>query len=329
MRHRRWFSYLGLIALFAQRPLAAQTTGAVSATTADADAPRLFAPGVISTGDIEFGPAFEPDGKTVYFAKGSPGIKRVAWIMVSRFQNGAWTKPEIAPFSGRYTDIDPTLSPDGKKLFFASTRPTSPGTTEPKDLDIWVVEKTARGWGEPQSLGAPVNSSGIESTSSVTADGTLYFSSAARSAGRPGRRLYRSRLVDGKYGEPEALPAPVDGGEEDSNQYVSPDGSTMLFTSKRPGAAEVALFLTRSVNGVWSEPTNVGAKLNADFSPYTPLVSPDGKTFYFSSQRGAFDHPPFAPMSYAKFLETIRGPGNGLADIYFAPIGAIPYRRAP
>jgi len=320
-----------LTALAALWSAAADVFAQAAPDAASKPLPQLLAPGVISTGDIEFGPALEPDGQTIYFSKGSPGIKRVAWIMVSHLRNGAWTTPEIAPFSGRYTDIDPTISPDGKRLFFASTRPLEGKGAEPKDLDLWVVEKSGRGWGEPRNLGAPVNSPGIETTTSVTADGTLYLSSAGRTPGRAGRRLYRARLVGGAYQEPEALPAPIDGGEEDSNQYLSPDGSTMLFSSKRPGAPEIALFLSRFVNGAWTEPVNVDGRLNADYSPYTPLVSPDGKTLYFTSQRGAFDHPPFAPMSYAKFVEAIRGPGNGLADIYTLPIEALssPYRPAP
>ncbi|HEY4231120.1 MAG TPA: hypothetical protein VGO79_13190 [Thermoanaerobaculia bacterium] len=285
--------------------------------------PQLLAPGVISTGDVEFGPALEPDGQTLYFSKGSPGMKRAMWILVSHLRNGAWTTPEIAPFSGRYADIDPTISPDGKRLFFASTRPLEGTGTEPKDFDLWVVEKTDRGWGEPRNLGAPINSKGAESTTSVTADGTLYFASAGRIPGRAGRRLYRARLVGAAYEEPQPLAAPIDGGEEDSNQYVSADGSAMLFSSKRSGTAEPALFLSRFANGAWTQPVNVDAKLNADYAPYTPLVSPDGKTLYFTSQRGAFDHPPFAPMSYAKFVEAMRGPGNGLGDIYTLPIEAL------
>ena len=315
----RFLLTLALAALWAPRPSAGQPAAA------HADTPRLFAPGVVSTGDIEFGPAFEPDGKTVYFAKGSPGLKRVAWIVVSRLRDGAWTTPEIAPFSGRYSDIDPTLSPDGKKLFFASTRPTQSGEAK-KDFDLWVVEKTDRGWGEPRSLGAPINSTGLESTTSLASDGTLYFASAGRESGRPGRRLFRSRLVGGKYQEPEPLPAPIDGGEEDANQYISPDGRTLVFSSKRSGAAETALFLSRRVNETWSEPVNINAKLNADYSPYTPLVSPDGKTLYFSSQKGLFERAPIEPMSYARFLEAIRSPGNGLADIYSVSIDAIPYK---
>src|SRR5262249_58190426 len=139
---------------------------------------------------------------------GSPGMKRVMWILVSRLRDGAWTKPEIAPFSGRYSDIDPTLSPDGKQLFFASTRPTE-GTEPRKDFDLWVVERQGTGWGEPRNLGAPVNSSGSESTTSVTADGTLYFASAGRDGGRAGRRPFRSKLGAGRYRAPHPLPPPL------------------------------------------------------------------------------------------------------------------------
>jgi Tol biopolymer transport system component len=287
--------------------------------------PRLLAPGVISTGDIEFGPALSPDGKTLFFCKGSPGNKRVMWIVASRLENGAWTAPEIAPFSGRYTDIDPTFSPDGKSLFFASTRPTD-GVEPRKDFDLWVVERTGAGWSEPRNLGAPVNGAGSETTTSVTSDGTLYIGASGREGGpRTGRRLYVSRRVDGRYQVPEPLPAPIDAGEEDSNQYVFPDGRSMIYLSKRPGS-EAALYASYLENGTWSEPVAVGASLNAEFSPYTPLVSPDGRTFYFTSVRGVFDKPPIAPMSYARFLEAIRSPGNGLGDIYSVGLEALSLR---
>jgi Tol biopolymer transport system component len=310
--------------------LAALAASAASAQTGptslrDTGTPILFAPGVISTGDLEFAPAFEPDMKTVYFVKGSPGAKRVMWIVVSHLRGGKWSTPEIAPFSGQYSDIDPTLSPDGRKLFFASNRPTE-GTAPRKDFDLWVVEKTEGGWSSPRNLGAPVNSAGSETTTSVTSDGTLYFASGAREANRPGRRLYRAKLVDGRYTTPEPLPPPIDGGEEDSNQYVAPDGRYLIFFSRRPGAAEPALFVSYAENGGWTAPETLSERLNADYAPYTPLVSPDGKSLYFTSQKGAFDHPPVGPMPYDKFEELMHAPGNGLADIYWIDLKALRLR---
>ena len=59
-----------------------------SAAPAQTSPPRLLAPGVVSTGHIEFSPAFTPDGQTLYFSRGSPGMKRAgtAGIVVSRLQ---------------------------------------------------------------------------------------------------------------------------------------------------------------------------------------------------------------------------------------------------
>lgn len=316
----------------ARAALALAALATASAALAQAPpAPHLLAPGTIATGDIEFSPALTPDGRTLYFTKGSPGMKRAMWIVVSHWKDGAWTAPEVAPFSGRYNDIDPTISPDGRRFFFASTRPLSgadAGAPAKKDFDLWVMDWNGSSWSEPRNLGPAVNSAGSESTTSVTSDGTLYIGASGREPGpRTGRRLYRARLVGGVYAEPEPLAAPIDAGEEDSNQFVSPDGRFMIFMSKRPGA-EMGLYVSYFEGGAWGAPTPLDAKLNADFSPYTPLLSPDGKTFYFTSVRGAFDSPPFAPMSYARFVDAMRGPGNGLADIYTLPAEALGLRAA-
>ena len=121
--------------------------------------PTLFAPGVISTGEYESHAAFSPDGGTIYFLKNTADFGH--WTIVSsQLRNGSWTAPEVVPFSGRYSDADPFVTPDGSKLYFISTRPVDGKPKE--DLDIWIVERKGDGWGEPRNLGAPINSPGAE-----------------------------------------------------------------------------------------------------------------------------------------------------------------------
>lgn len=283
--------------------------------------PRLFAPGIVSTGDEEFSPAFSPDGKSVFFTKGSPGRIRVLWIMESHWRDGRWTEPVVAPFSGGYSDIDPTFSVDGKQIVFASNRPLT-GTKAREDFDLWIVERTADGWSEPRHLGDKVNSAGSESTTSLAADGTLYIGSAARPGGvpGPGRHLYRSRLVNGEYGDVEALPELINAGEDVSNQYIAPDGSWLIFLSKMKGETDSTLYLTRWKDGAWTAPVNLDPELNTTYKAFTPVVSADGKTLYFSSRRGLFDVLPPARMTAREFTEAIRRPENGLGDIYSVPM---------
>src|SRR5262245_56897351 len=136
--------------------------------------PVIFGEGVISTGDFESHPAFTPDGLTLYFLKSTPTFSY--WtIVVSRFVDGRWTTPEVAPFSGRYRDADPFITADGKRLYFISNRPV-PGKTI-RDLDIWVMDKTENGWSEPRNLGQPVNSNANEWFPTLASDGTLYSGS--------------------------------------------------------------------------------------------------------------------------------------------------------
>ena len=61
-----------------------------------------------------------------------------------------WTSPVVAPFSGKFGDLEPAFSPDGMKLYFSSNRPID--GSEPKDYDIWVVEKTNGRWSDPRTV---------------------------------------------------------------------------------------------------------------------------------------------------------------------------------
>ena len=194
-------------------------------------------------------------------------------------------------------------------------------------FDLWVMEKTSSGWGEPKHLGAPVNSDGVETTTAVAPDGTLYFATSDRPGGLKGRFLYRAKYVDGRYTDVEPLPASINAGAAASNQYIAPDGSYMIFASNRPDEPSGGgLYITYDRDGAWSEPESLGAVFS-EYDAFTPVVSPDGKHLYFTSRRGTFDKPPSERMTYGKFVELIRAPGNGMGDIYYVETATLPIRR--
>jgi Tol biopolymer transport system component len=276
--------------------------------------PALFGPGIISTGDMELNAAFAPDGRTLYFTKRTP--KYQLWtILVSTLKGDRWSTPQVVNFSGQYGDFDPFVSPDGSELFYSSNRP-APGKVKP-DFDIWVVNKTATGWSTPVNLGPEVNTESQEYYPSVSKNGTLYFSSN-RAGGKGSGDIYRSRLVNGKYSQPENLGDEINSKYSEGDPYIAPDESFLIFVSyNRPDSlGDGDLYISLNQNGHWTAAKHLGAPINSSALDFCPNMSPDGKYFFFTSERGFADQPLTKPLTYEQLLKQIRSPGNGFGDIY-------------
>lgn len=286
--------------------------------------PVIFAEGIISTRDYESSITFTPDGSVAYFVKSTPDLSfRV--IVVSRFSKGRWSTPEVAPFSGQYSDTDPCLSPDGSKLFFASRRPVE-GSTPRADFDLWVVEKAKTGWSEPRRLDPPVNSDGQETSPSTTADGTLYFSSN-RPGGKGAADIYRARLVNGNYSAPENLGEEINSAGPEVQAFISPDENILILAAAgRPDShGSVDLYLSRRNRAGWSKAVNLGTKINSRGVDSAPRISSDGAYFFWTSTRGyGFEDQQSKRLSYPGLSARLRGAGNSLGDIYQIDISALP-----
>ncbi|HZF09795.1 MAG TPA: hypothetical protein VFE33_13475 [Thermoanaerobaculia bacterium] len=283
--------------------------------------PTLFGAGVISTGKYESHPAFTPDGLTLYFVRSAPNFN--FWtILVSHFEQGRWSLPEVAPFSGRYSDADPFITTDGSRFYFISKRPVAGEMRE--DTDIWRMERTASGWSEPENLGAPVNSRQDEWYPTLTQDGTLYFGSD-RPGGKGRTDLYRSRRVEGKYAAPENLGSPINTERDEFEPYIAPDESFLVFmASGRPDSLGGSdLYISHRRDGEWTKPVNLGDKINSSRLEYSPKVSPDGRYFFWSSTRNFTDRPLPKRLTYRELMDKLDTPGNGLGDIYQIDVSAL------
>jgi len=285
-------------------------------------APAVFAPGTISTGDFESHPAFTPDGATLYYLKDAPNFS--FWtIVVSHFQNGSWQPPQVVPWSGQYRDADPFVTADGQRLYFISDRPVD-GTPK-QDLDIWMLERQGTGWSAPKHLDPPVNSPGDEWFPTVASDGTLYFGSD-REGGLGRTDLYRCRLVDGKYQPAENLGPNINTKADEFEPLINADQTMLIFMSsgRAEGKGAGDLYVSFAVNGQWQPARNLGEPINSRALEISPKVSPDGRWLFFTSTRGVFTGKPFDKQrSTTELMSTLRGPGNGLGDIYQVDIGAV------
>jgi Tol biopolymer transport system component len=275
--------------------------------------PEIFAPGILSLGFHEHNIAISPDGREIFFVAASSDFSRYL-IMTTRLRNGAWTMPEVAPFTGGRNDGAPAFSPDGKRLYFSSRRPRTAGGTSAEDFDIWYVERRGDSWTDPLNLGSPVNTGQNEANPSVMSDGTIVFQRIEK-LGTLNWDLYRSSPRNGVYGPPEKLPAPINTEANEAGPFIAADGSYILFQSNRPGGYGIMdIYIAyRTEGGGWSEPVNLGDKINSSFSDWGPVVSPDGKYLFFSSFRSIL---PLSAKSqdYLEYMKSRLGtsvPGKG------------------
>jgi hypothetical protein len=259
-------------------------TGDYMGQTPPGSTPEVFAPGVVSTDHHEHSsPTFSPDGKEIYWSRfDDPQSENpVQQILFARYQDGHWTEPQVAPFSGKYSDGGPCFSLDGRRLYFYSERPSFGDGGVLKD-DVWVVERTDTGWSEAQNIGLSSLSAREKwiFSPSVTKEENLYVTGSLN-----GHGIFVVKKEGEIFLAPEALEGSINSGYVDFNwtPFVAPDASYLIVSSKRSDSHGFNdLYISfRQDDGTWGEPRNMGTAINNGQQVRFPSVSPDGKYLFF------------------------------------------------
>lgn len=223
--------------------------------------PVIFAPDIVSVnGRYEYGLSISPDGNEIYFSADSPGdgltvVKRI---------DGKWTKPETANLRGSHSwEFEAFFTNDGNKLYFTSDTGELP--------KFWYMERGKNYTGKVKYLDSPINDSpGMWCT--FTKDETIYYGNNSNF------QIHRAKLADGKYSKPENL------GFNGFHPFIAPDESFFLFNSGRYGGYGKSdiLIVFRKEDESWSQPVNIGDKINTGFDETCASLSPDGRYLFFS-----------------------------------------------
>jgi len=279
---------------------------------------KMFAKGIVSREYQELNAVFSPDGNEFYFTIANPARTFYTIVFYKKNEKGEWEGPKTAPFSGSYSDADPFFSTDGQQLYFISTRPVNQQLQEEKDFDIWVTQRTENGWGIPTNLGAPINTEANEFYVSTTDKGSIVYSGNYEGKGFGYGDIYEASLgEDGNY-IVENLGEAINSKQGEGDPYISPDGNMLIFMSwGRPdGLGSGDLYISFKENGKWSKAKNLGTAINSDQFEYCPMISPDGKYFFWTSYRSSSMHSP-TPRKYEDFINRLKGVDNGLGNIYW------------
>lgn len=283
------------------------------------DEPELFAPGIISNGMRNRDIAITPDGNEIYTVVMVGGFTYSKIVCYKQFED-RWTGPELVSFSSEldYIESEPCISPDGKKFYFITNRTDSVNGKTDDNMDIWVADRIGENWSEAYNVGLPISSPTNEYFPSITNEGTMYF--CRREADSRDEYVYRSQFIDGKFQEPERLPDNVNIGQARFNTFISANEDFIIVPSfgmpDSFGSTDYYIVF-RNENDEWSEPVNMGSKVNTEAGlEYSPYVTRDGKYFFFMSQRLG-DTRQYSPLTYDKLMKLTKEPENGNSDIYW------------
>lgn len=194
-------------------------------------------PGEVNTHLNEGAQCISADGNTVIItACNRPGgVGSCDLYILFKKEDGKWTSPQnMRSVNSRWWDSNPSLSADGRTLYFSSARPGGDGGS-----NIWKVNINSEGEAisDPEILPPTINTSFDEVSPFIHPDGrTLYFASNGH-IGLGDYDLFLSRLDDdGNWSEPENLGYPINTHAEERSLIVNARGDIAMFASARePG----------------------------------------------------------------------------------------------
>ncbi|WP_286130538.1 OmpA family protein [Solirubrum puertoriconensis] len=179
------------------------------------------------------------DGKTLVFAScDRPGAVGNCDLYISRRTGNAWSKPRNLGRNVNSTNWDsqPTLSADGRTLYFTSDRRGGQGKE-----DIYVTTLQEDGtWSLARNLGAPVNTPGKDMAPFIHASGTTLYYVTDGLVGMGGLDIYKSSLTGGKWSVPQNLGYPLNTYENEASLFISSDNRRGFCSRTRPAEAAVA-----------------------------------------------------------------------------------------
>jgi len=177
----------------------------------------------------------------------------------------------------RYSDVNPVVSIDEKIMLYTRENPFGD--------QIFFSRKVEGEW----TPGLVIMDQLLVDegyTTSLSGDGTeLFLYKSDQYVGN----IYSSSLVDGRWQPAIKLNENINTKYWESHAAVSTDGSTLYFTSNRPGGfGGLDIYKSeRDTLGQWGPPVNLGDNINTAFNEESPFLNKTDNVLFFSS-RGHF-----------------------------------------
>ncbi|WP_300381569.1 sialidase family protein [Henriciella sp.] len=222
------------------------------------------------------------DGMVRVFAR-EQGDRTLLYEMRKQ-EDGSWSAPVQLDFPHRIKLTNPSFSFADGMLYYSSDADIL--ERGQRDGNIWRVELMEDGWGTPEHLPASINTGAEELNPAMDSRGRLYFTSNGYdSVG--GHDIFQA-IEDDESGEWKisGMPDGFNHARADAHLAITPDGGRIFFYSHRkPKLGVVDIWTaTRTEDGTWGTPRNLGAPVNTPGIDFGPGISSDGGILFFSRE---------------------------------------------
>ncbi|OFX20799.1 MAG: hypothetical protein A2041_03905 [Bacteroidetes bacterium GWA2_31_9b] len=189
--------------------------------------------------------------------------------------------------NSKYDDYNPVLHPNQNQLYFTSRRDTDKKVN--RDIDykyfenIFVAESTAELWKTATLVEDRLDSKNNESVLAIAYNGNQIYTYNGE---ENGGEILVSELKSGGWESPDKLPGKVSSKYKETTMSISKDGKEIYFVSDREGSIG-GTDIYHSVldeKNKWTEPVNLGQKINTPFNEEGVFIHPKGNKLYFSSE---------------------------------------------
>ena len=200
--------------------------------------------------------SFSTDANAIFFTRSNvkrnnpirakDGLVKLK-IYSAQLKGDIWTNISELPFNNTEFDCaHPSVSPDGRRLYFSSNRPGGFG-----GMDLYVSTFINNKWSDPVNLGPKVNTDKNDVFPFIHTDGKVFFTSNGRKDGIGGLDIYFTMKTDTGWLTPQLLPEPINSRSDDFGIIVEKDKKTGYFSSNRAkGLGDDDIFSFEAPQGI-------------------------------------------------------------------------------
>ncbi len=190
-------------------------------------------------------------------------------------------------------ELNPYITPDGKKLFFI--RENDPSNTKHASADdsqdIWYCNLQEDGsWSQAKHLGFPFNTMRYNTIVAQSSDGNIRYIKGYLEEGEYIKLGFSvSTLQKDGWSDPKGINVPqyddMVKGRTVTNNFSASNNILLMSFGETSGYSPHDIYVSFLKNGRWTKPKKLGKKICSEYDDNSPFLAADGVTLYFSSNR--------------------------------------------